>query len=320
MRTAEPVAVEIWRGDNVESIHLVDAVAVDADGSIVSTWGDHDRAVMPRSAVKPIQALSLERTGAAEAFGLTDVERALSCASHGGEPGHVDAVASFLAKIGSSPAALECGPHVPSYRPAADDLVAQGIEPDARHNNCSGKHTGFLAVCAHLGIDPSGYIKPDHSLQRDYITPALEDACEVSLAAQRPATDGCGMPTWTIPLESLALGWAKLGGDPAGKRLTTAMMAEPFYIAGTGRSCTDLMVEAGPAVAVKTGAEGVYCALLVDEGVGIALKARDGAARAADAAIRAVLASFGLAANEPSTLHNWVGTVVGSIRANADRG
>ena len=145
----------------VESRHEVDVAVVGTDGHR-SGFGQPTRGVLARSAIKPIQAFPLVATGAADAFDLPQRRVSLACASHNAEPGHVDEVTGWLAAIGLDQGALECGAHAPSHRPSADALVAAGIEPDARHNNCSGKHTGFLTVCQHLGADPTGYIGPDH--------------------------------------------------------------------------------------------------------------------------------------------------------------
>ncbi len=312
---SKPLIVEITRGVEVESRHEVDAVVVDLAGKIVAGWGDTDRTVLPRSAGKPLQALPLITTGAADAFGLSDIELALSCASHNGEPDHVNRVETWLARIGFPEDTLECGAHAPGYRPAADDLVRGGIEPGPRHNNCSGKHTGFLTVCRHLDLDPSGYIGPDHPVQANQITAALEDLCMVDLSGQTPGIDGCGIPVWAIPITALARGWARLAHRGAGRRLLDAMIANPFYVAGTERACTRIMNDARHATAVKTGAEGVFCASMGDDRLGVAVKARDGNSRASEAAIEFILDRHGTY-DAPSSrpLRNHAGTEVGEIR------
>ncbi|MCP3912200.1 MAG: asparaginase [Actinomycetia bacterium] len=312
---SSPLIVEVTRGHEVESRHQVDAVVVDQAGRVVAGWGDTDRMVLPRSASKPLQALPLITTGAADAFDLSQIELALSCASHNGEPDHTNQVEAWLARLGLPEETLECGAQRPGYQPAADDLIRSGIEPGHRHNNCSGKHSGFLTVCRHLGLDPAGYINPDHPLQSDQVTAALEDLCMIDLAAQTPGIDGCGIPVWAIPITALARGWARLAQRGAGRRLLDAMIANPFYVAGTGRTCTQIMREARGATAVKTGAEGVFCASMGDEGLGVALKVRDGASRASGPAIEFVLDRYGTydaPASRPVT--NWAGTEVGEIR------
>jgi L-asparaginase II len=315
--TKPPIVVEVTRGGRTESAHTVDAAIVDTSGSVVEGWGDIDRMVMPRSAIKPIQALPLVRSGAADAYRLSDRELALACASHNGESRHVDAVTDWLDRIGLDATVLECGSHAPIADAAASALWAGGQEPDARHNNCSGKHTGFLSVCRHLGFDPSGYVQPTHDVQVSQTTPAIEELCHVDLSGQTPAIDGCGIPVWSIPMTSLAAGWARLPSDPAGRRLIEAMMAEPFYVAGTDRSSTRVMEQVTNPVAVKGGAEGVYCGVILDGERGIALKVRDGASRASDAAISHLLAQRGLMTPGPAKLRNWAGSEVGEVRVSA---
>lgn len=298
----------------VESRHEVDVAVVGLDGHR-SGHGHPSRGVLARSAIKPIQAFPLVATGAADAFALPDRRLALACASHNGEPGHVDEVGRWLAEIGLGAEALECGSHPPSHRPAADALTSQGVEPDARHNNCSGKHSGFLSVCRHLDLDPEGYIRPGHPVQADHITKAIEAACEVSLAEATPVVDGCGIPVWELRLDQLAGGWARLAGTDEGRRLYAAMAAEPFFVAGTARMSTRVMQAGGGTVSVKGGAEGVFCGVHPASGVAWAVKARDGAHRAAEAALLWLMADLGFAVDvalEP--IGNVAGRPVGELR------
>ena len=309
-----PIVVEVTRGHVVESRHEVDAAVVGLDGHR-SGFGHPDRGVLARSAIKPIQAFPLLATGAADAFGLDDRRLALSCASHGGEPGHVAEVGRWLTEIGLGVEALECGAHAPSYRPAADDLLSGGEGLDARHSNCSGKHSGFLSVCRHLDLDPQGYIRPDHPVQAGHVTKAIEAACEVSLADGTPVVDGCGIPVWELRLDALAGGWARLTGTEEGRRLYRAMAAEPFFVAGTGRMSTLIMEAGGGAVSVKGGAEGVFCGVHPASGVGWAVKARDGAQRAAEAAVLWLMDDLGFGVEvELEPIRNVAGRVVGELR------
>ncbi len=325
--------IDVLRGGLVESRHEVDAVVVsvagpDGPANVVEAHGDSTRSVMPRSAIKPIQALPLVSSGAADAFELDQVELALACASHNGERAHVDRVTDWLERLGLSAADLECGPQWPVFEPAADELKAAGKDRGAEHNNCSGKHAGFLSVCLHNDLDPRGYIGPEHPLQRDHVTTATEELCQVSLGDQTPAADGCGIPVWSVPLESLAAGWARLAASDDGGRIIDAMMAEPFYVAGTERACTEFMSDAIRPLAVKVGAEGVYCGVVppmqpgqsgsfagTEDYIGIALKARDGAFRAAEVAMAALLERLGALAHREWPLHNHAGRLVGELRA-----
>ena len=312
-----PLVVEVTRGERVESRHEVDAVVVTADGSVVDAWGDPGTWVMPGSAVKPIQAIPLVAGGSADAFDLSDVELALACASHGGEPDHVAAVTRWLERIGASPADLACGAHRPLHDHAAMSL-GPGVEPTAVHNNCSGKHAGFLTLCLHHGLPIDGYTEPAHRLQSGYVTPVVGEWCGVDLSGQTPVVDGCGIPVWALPLERLATGWARLGAGQEGSpefRLLEAMRSEPFYVAGTDRACTRLISAGSRRLVVKTGAEGVFCATLPDDGLGLALKVRDGAGRASDAAVTWLLQRLGGLPDLPdAVLTNRAGAVVGVVR------
>jgi L-asparaginase II len=282
----EPIVVELVRGSVVESAHHVHAIVVDVAGEVTGAWGDPDRLTHPRSAVKPLQALPLVETGAADAFGCTDIELALACASHNGEPAHVDAVDAWLERIGCSHTDLECG-------------VQEGRGSTATGNNCSGKHAGFLTVARRLGVDPRGYIQPDHPVQR-LVSAALAETTGATLDPALAATDGCGIPVHPLPLRSLALAAARFGA-PAGvwaatradavARLGAAMVAEPWYVAGTGRLCTDLLRDAAGDVIVKVGAEGVQMAALPRLGLGIALKVEDGSLRASEVALGRLLST-----------------------------
>ena len=312
--TRSPLTIDVLRGREVESRHVVDAVIVDADGTVIDGWGDVDRLVMPRSAAKPIQALPLVETGAAAAFELDDVELALACASHNGEEAHVDRVLAWLHRLGLSTDDLECGDQAPIHQPSLIELVALGNRPGPEHNNCSGKHSGFLSVCRHVGIPTAGYINPQHPLQTEYITPALSEVCGIDLEGQIPAIDGCGIPVWQIPMTNLATGWARLTKSSAGSRLLGAMMAEPFFVAGTDRSSTSIMTDPLRSVGVKGGAEGVFCGVVIEDRLGIALKVRDGAGRAADAAMHHILDKLDVVEPESHRLTNWAGTEVGSVR------
>ena len=293
--SANPVLIEIIRGAAVESRHRGTFVVVDASGKIVHSAGDPEMAVFPRSAAKPLQAIPLIETGAADRFGLTDKELALACASHKGEPAHVEAVKAWLMRIGLSHAALECGIQAPRTPEAAKTAIVAGAPLNAAYHNCSGKHTGFLTACVACGDNPAGYIEPDHPAQKR-VTQTLAEMTGCDLRAAPIGRDGCGIPTYHMPLHCLATGMARLA-DPsklpkaraeAAKRLLNAMAAEPFYVNGTGGFTTEVMA-AVPSVRAKGGAEGVYAAALPELGLGMALKIDDGAMRAAECAAAHIL-------------------------------
>ncbi len=311
----DALIVEVLRGDRVESRHVVDVALVDASGSLVESWGDPRRQVLPRSALKPVQALPLVDSGAADAHSVTEAELAVACGSHGGEPAHVVVVDGWLGRLGLGVDDLECGAHAPTHGPSAAALLAEGHLFDARHNTCSGKHCGFLCLSLHLDLGTAGYVAPDHRLHLDHVTPAIEEICGISLAGQTPAVEECGIPVWSIPLDRLAAGWAALAPRSGGRRLLDAMTARPDMVGGTDRACTRLMREGTGRVVVKMGAESVYCALDRESGVSVALKAQDGSRRAGEEAIAWLLGRLGaIGAQAPTVLRNWSGLEVGELR------
>jgi len=326
---ANPVLVEVIRGSLLESRHRGAVAVADAEGRNVFAVGDVTAPVFPRSAIKALQALPLLEQGAAERYGFGDEELALACASHSGEPGHVAGVERMLASAGLDASALRCGSHYPISQSAAAEVARAGA-PSALHNNCSGKHAGFLCLACALGVDTAEYFRPEHPVQRQ-VRAVLEDFTGAVLGEECCAIDGCSVPTWAVPLENLAYGFAKFGtGDGlaperarAAVRLRQACARQPWYVAGTGRFCTEIMQIFGARVFVKTGAEGVYCGALPDQGLGIAIKCDDGAGRAAQAIVAAMIARFlpldaaeraALAPFLQPVLRNWNGIEVGTIR------
>ncbi|HUG41964.1 MAG TPA: asparaginase [Longimicrobiales bacterium] len=325
------VRVEVLRGARVESIHVVDLAVLGTGGEVLVTSGDAASPVFARSALKPFQAIPLVEDGVVERFGLTDEELALCCASHSGEPRHVQLAASILARIALGEDALACGPHVPFDDAAAGALRAAGREPGRLHNNCSGKHAGMLALAAAHGWQTEGYHLPEHPVQRRM----MEEACRwggVEAEGVWTGADGCGVVTFGLPLTALARAFARLvaaePGSP-GARVVAAMTGHPFLVGGTDRLCTRLMEVTSGRVLAKVGAEGVYGAASREGGVGVALKARDGARRAAEAALPGVLEALDLLrpgeveALEPwgrQTLRNTRGERVGEVRAAVELG
>jgi len=325
-----PVLVEVLRGATVESRHRGAVAVVDADGGVALGIGDVERPVFPRSAVKAIQALPLVESGAADAYGFGRRELALACASHSGEPEHAALAAAMLERAGLDAGALECGAHWPSRQEAALDLARQGKRPTALHNNCSGKHAGFLCTCRHAGLGHRGYVAIGHEIQQG-VRDAMEAVTGAAHGVENCGTDGCSIPTYAVPLKSLARGFARMAtgvglGETrarAAKRLIDACMAEPFLVAGTDRLDTRLMRAAGGRVMVKIGAEGVYCGAIPELGLGIALKCDDGAARAAEVMIAAVVAKLLPSEDALSAMigdmarpvmANWNGIAVGALR------
>ena len=331
---ANPVLVEVTRGSQVESLHCGAVQVVDADGATVLAIGDGERPVFPRSAVKALQTLPLVESGIADRVGLTDAEIALACASHSGEPEHVATAAAMLAKTGQDAGCLECGAHWPMGDAAARALAASGGTPNALHNNCSGKHAGFVCLACGLDENPRGYVRPEHRVQ-EIVRGSLEDLTGAAHTPERMGIDGCSIPTYAIPLPSLAFGFARFGtgiglpgeGKAAAERIRRAVARHPFMVAGTGRFDTKLMDLLGERAFVKTGAEGVYCAAFPELGYGIALKTDDGHGRAAEAMMASLALRFltlsdderkALEALAQPVLKNWNGIEVGQIRVTSE--
>jgi len=315
-----PVLVEITRGALVESVHRGAIAVVHAGGETRFALGDVATPVYPRSSLKPIQALPLVESGAAEAFGLSDEEVALACASHSGEPMHVSRVEAWLERIGCHETDLACGPQPPRYEPSLEEMLRSGEKPTRLHNNCSGKHTGFLTLARHLKAPVAGYVNITHPVQQAVLT-----SLEALSGVKDPAwgVDGCAAPNFALPLAAFARALAQLAGRRTlgAGRILRAMMSHPELVAGTGRSCTALMRAAHGKAAVKVGAEGVYAAMLPEVGLGVALKIDDGAGRAAEIAIAVILEKLGAIQPGAGLAHrpirNTRGEVVGACRPAA---
>lgn len=315
--------IEVWRGGRLESLHGGHAVVMGPGGQVLAEWGDPGLAIFPRSSCKMIQALPLMETG--RGSHLPSERFALACASHEGGPEHVGAVRAWLADLGLSDDDLRCGAQPARDRDEARLQICDGAAPCQVHNNCSGKHAGFLMLAQALGGGPE-YVDPDHPVQRAVRT-AFEEVTEE--ASPGYGIDGCSAPNFMTSTRGLARAVMRFAtatetGDARGRamvQLRTAMMAHPQLVAGRGRACTELMQAAAGQAAVKTGAEGVFVGILPDRGIGIALKIADGATRAAEAAMAGLLAATGvLAPDDPALrrrlgpISNWRGTEVGEVR------
>lgn len=325
--TQAETLVEIWRGPFLESVHFGHAAICDATGQIVQAWGDPGAVILPRSSCKMVQALPLLESGAAERFGLSERQLALACASHSGAFIHTEAVERWLTDLGMDESALLCGPQVPGNREARTHLIRAEQEPGQRHNNCSGKHTGFLTLGCHLGAGPD-YVALDHPVQM-----AVRDVFEDLTGMTSPGygIDGCSAPNFATTVQGLARAMAQFaapGADTRGQamqRLVAAMASHPELVAGPRRACTELMRAMGGRAVVKTGAEAVYVGILPEQGLGVALKIMDGGTRAAECAIAALMIRLGvLSAEHPAALRycnapirNRRGVDVGAVRPAA---
>ncbi|MBK0327444.1 asparaginase [Rhodobacteraceae bacterium F11138] len=297
---------ELWRGQILESVHLGHAVICDDSGQIVQAWGDPDAVIYPRSSCKMLQALPLLTSGAADKFGLNSEHLALACASHNGAAIHTDRVRSWLTQLDLDETAFRCGPQEPADIPARDALIRAGDSPCQIHNNCSGKHSGFLTLCAHMGAGPE-YTEVDHPVQQAALA-AFEDSTGQSSPGF--GIDGCSAPNFATTVHGLARAMAFFATasdrsdrqSMAATRLTQAMMQHPELVAGEGRACTELMRAMRGRVAIKTGAEGVFIAIVPEKRLGVALKIADGTTRAAECAIATILTGLGvLDADNPAT-------------------
>lgn len=323
-----PILVELTRGDLVESVHRGAIAIADAKGGIVFSVGDIESPIYPRSSLKPIQALPLLESGAADAYALSDEEIALACASHSGEPMHTTRVAAWLKRIGCSVDDLACGAHAVRYEPEWEKMVKAGEKPTRLHNNCSGKHTGFLTVARHWDIAIAGYEHHDHPVQQA-VAKALGELAELK-GEIAWGVDGCAAPNFALPLAAFAKALAKLAAPGglaparanAARRIVRAMMAHPELVAGTGRACTLFMRGAKGRAAVKTGAEGYFAGMIPELGLGIALKADDGAGRAAETMMATILDKFAILGDEAraildAPITNTRNAVVGRRRPSA---
>ena len=309
----------VTRGALVESVHRGRLAVCDHDGNVLEAVGDPEAYIYARSSAKPFQALPLVISGAADAFGLTDEELAVACASHNAEESHLAAVRSILEKSGLTEEDLQSGAHLPLYEPEADRLIRSGEEPRPIHGNCSGKHAGMLAVCVHEGYETATYRDPSHPLQRR-ILGLIAEICGLREDEVLVAGDNCGVPAFALPLRSFATGLARLATGKAlpdelalaALRIGAAMREHPFMVAGTGRFDTDLMRLTD--LLVKGGAEAVL-AVGSREGWGMVLKISDGALRGVRPVALAALGGMGVEVSEAvSDVRGLHGEKVGEIR------
>ncbi|MFQ3261771.1 asparaginase [Reinekea sp.] len=334
-----PIQVNVMRGGIIESAHQIKAIVVDSSGETVSSWGDMEPLVYPRSAIKALQALAFMERGGAQKYGFNEQEIAILCASHNGEKQHTETVQKMLAKLWLTPKDFECGHHWPMRAEAGYELASAGLTPNNLHNNCSGKHAGMLGLAKLLQADHKHYIDIEHAVQKT-IAATMAEMCEIDFTNLPHSPDGCSAPTWAIPLYNLALGFAKFA-DPAmltAERKTAcntlfgAVVSNPFMVAGTGRYCTEMMQALGQRVFLKVGAEGVYIAAIPDLKLAVALKCEDGAARGAESVMTAILERIGatdhisedaVAKFKRVRLTNWnkleTGEIISTLSPNAER-
>jgi L-asparaginase II len=331
MKAPAPAALLaiVTRGKAIESQHVGHICVVNAEGKILYSLGDPETPCFARSTLKPFQALPLLAHPGVGRFGFTQAEIAVMCASHSGEPRHVETVLDILKKIGCHRRELQCGVHVPFFFESLQRLPKSDDVFTPLHNNCSGKHAGMLALCQLLDAPRVSYLDPEHAVQTK-IRAAVAAFCGLPEDALTVAIDGCNAPTFAMPLRHLALAYARLAQaepDPhygdAHSRIVEAMTAHPDMVAGVKRLDLALMHVGGGDWLAKTGAEAVEAIAVRSRGFGIAMKIADGANRALPVVAIEVLRQLGLIENIADTvldffahpqLRNLRDVAVGEIR------
>lgn len=321
--------VEVTRGEHVESVHFGSVAVVDARGALVYAAGDPGFMTFTRSALKPLQALPFLRSGGPAAFGFGAREVALMCASHSGEAMHTELAASILHRAGCDEHHLQCGCHVPTFYAAQNLTPPAGETYSQLHNNCSGKHAGFLAYCVQHGLPLASYLDPAHPLQQA-IREGVARFAGVDADSMPAGIDGCSAPNYALSLAQLATVYARLaqGGDDAVEgavpgEIFSAMTTHPELVSGTARYDAALMRTTPGDWVAKAGAEGVQTIGIRSAGLGIAVKVIDGNVRGLHAAVIALLGKLGVLPASAPLLASWVapelknvrGTVVGKVRA-----
>jgi L-asparaginase II len=323
-----PVLVRIWRGGAVESQHRGAWAVADVTGRVVVGAGAWDRPVFVRSSIKSLQALPLLESGAAERFRFSDAEIALAVSSHNAEPCHTETVAALLARLGLSVADLKCGPQPPGDPETRARLRAEGLHPTAIHNNCSGKHAGFLALALHLGVPVGDYIEPE-SPGQVLVREAVRDMSGAAEGELTTAIDGCSAPTFRMPLRGLAGAFARLSNPEelppdrraACERMLRAVAEHPVLIAGSrDRICTAISRATNGRLFPKIGGDAVYGIGVRGSGRGLAVKMDDGSNRGLHAVVVALLRRFrfadakeleALSTYEQRSIRNWAGLETG---------
>ncbi|MCM3765064.1 asparaginase [Neobacillus niacini] len=293
--------INVTRGNLIESVHYGHIAVVDAKGQLLYYAGNPNAVVFARSSMKPIQAIPVVETGAAEHYKLSAADLSLCCASHNGEKMHTDRVLSILARAGLGETCLKCGTHPPRWEERYIELIREGKEVTPLFNNCSGKHTGMLVTAKHMDEPLENYYELDHPVQQRILA-AVSEMTEYPKEKIEIGIDGCGVPVHGLPLEKIAYGYARLA-NPKGlpekrseaiKRVTKAMVNAPEMVGGTDRFCSDFMRVGQGRFIGKVGAEAVYTIGDLETGLGIAIKIEDGNSRAVYPAAVEVLKQLNL--------------------------
>jgi len=339
------IVVELTRGPLVESLFRGHAAVVDSTGRVLFAVGDPQFVTFWRSSAKPIQAMPVVTSGAADSFGYTPKHLALFCASHNAESVHTETALDALQRAGLGPEYLQCGAHYPYDKATAEAMKAAGEEPGKIHSNCSGKHSGMLALCQHLGLPVDDYLNPASEVQQ-VILASVARSCAIAREQIAIGVDGCGVPVFGMPLANMSFAFARLadpermpeGQQAAARRMRDAMLEHPYMVAGRGRICTEIMSLPGKRWVAKSGAEGVYSVGILPEavaaspllqqvgavgGIGITVKVEDGHTDTRHLMIVEIMRQLGLLTSDdlaalakyrPAPITNWAGKVVGEKR------
>jgi len=319
-----PVLVNLWRGNAIESRHRGAVAVVQSNGQLIMSMGDVMHPVFPRSAIKFLQTIPFVESGAVEHYGLTDKHIALACASHNGEHVHCGLIGQWLETIGLDAHDLECGASLPMHQPTQFELLARGEGPTRVHHGCSGKHLGLLTTSLHLGDSVKDYRLYRHNAQRRWFE-IIESMCNTRVMQLPWGYDGCGIPCLAVPLQRLALAMARFADaadqdatrTTAINRIQSAVANNPYLVAGKERLCTDLMSRLAPKILVKVGAEGCYTVCMPEQGIGIALKMDDGHDRGARVALGAVLRTLGVLGDDMAKeLEEYISPVLTNSRGD----
>ncbi|MEA1975329.1 MAG: asparaginase [Bacillota bacterium] len=292
--------VHVLRGNKVESIHRGDIVIVDINKNILFEYGNGYKRTFWRSAAKPFQAIPMIEAGGIEKFKFTKSEIALICSSHGGEKKHVETVRNILKKIGKTINNLDCGISNPMHSKTYIEMLKKGEKFIKANNPCSGKHSGMLALGVLRKYNLENYILINHKIQQEMLK-SISNVTELEIEDIDLAIDGCGVPVFGLPIYNMALSYAKLADEnrmKSLKKISDAMIENPYYVAGTDRLDTIIMEETKGKVLAKLGAESVYCMSIINKGIGIAMKTEDGSYRALDAVIPSLLLKHGYIENQ----------------------
>lgn len=312
-----PILIERTRGDFVESFNRGSICIVQHDGKILFQVGNSHQVSFTRSALKPFQALPIIESGAMDAFKLDLKEIAVACGSHNAEKEHLEVVNSILAKCKLSENDLMCGAQMPTGRVPRAELRNSKNSPRDIHNNCSGKHAGFLALCVHMGWSTRNYLDYDHPCQQLQRKTCAE-IFELNESDLLLGEDGCSAPNYATPLFHQALAYKNLISErgkskereKACKIVVQAMTEHSLLVAGRNRYCTDIIKASKGHVIGKTGADGIFCMAMPQLELGIAIKIDDGSMGPQYLVAQAIIEALGVDLGDDPAINKYVNPAV----------